>query len=508
MGTFESVMGYSSLRCSLLLLILLAVLGAVAETVARSQTLRPLIFSAPLRIPMDVHQMWYDAPTLTPEICRILGENKQRSPGWTFHFYDHVALWHFFKDKPEWRKTFASINPALGAARSDFARYCILYTYGGVYMDIKVELKHSLSSAVGRRWEGCIDGAKNDTEPWRYKHPSNEQWFLAFAPGHPYMKRVIAQIGEDVALSRTFGCVSHPHNAYVATCSKQKILHFTGPDALSRAIRSSIPDRVKYISLSDHMNYSGVSEAHKLHMYSRANLRHYAEQEDVRIFAELCWTADTRYADYVTSASGGFAIPKVIFQLQEFPCNANFGSIYDFMAYTEYMHASFAEWQVRDAFVEMGARYDEGHRIAAISWLFGGIYVPLNATIEAGFTGASRAWKDKITWYVALKDDQVVYLATPPKNDILRTSVVKGMSVGAAIVKHFQLAQLSDGMHESARHRCFVLAVQPTGKEHTVRHAQRSVLTLHREPPRAKPAVLSPNDDGSRVLAREETDAL
>ena len=87
-------------------------------------------------IPLNIFQTWYtlDLPAKMKENVDIL---KSQNPEFTYYLYDDhmcrdfiqthfdkVVVWAFDKLKP-------------GAYKADLWRYCILYMYGGVYLDIK-----------------------------------------------------------------------------------------------------------------------------------------------------------------------------------------------------------------------------------------------------------------------------------------------------------------------------------------------------------------------------------
>ena len=87
-------------------------------------------------IPLNIFQTWYtlDLPAKMKENVDIL---KSQNPEFTYYLYDdHMCRdfiqTHFDKDVV-W--AFDKLKP--GAYKADLWRYCILYMYGGVYLDIK-----------------------------------------------------------------------------------------------------------------------------------------------------------------------------------------------------------------------------------------------------------------------------------------------------------------------------------------------------------------------------------
>lgn len=87
-------------------------------------------------IPLHVYQTWYtkDLPPKMKEYNDLLKEQNQE---FTFHLYDDKECSEFIKKNfsKNVYDTFEKLIP--GAFKADLWRYCILYKYGGIYLDIK-----------------------------------------------------------------------------------------------------------------------------------------------------------------------------------------------------------------------------------------------------------------------------------------------------------------------------------------------------------------------------------
>ena len=174
---------------------------------------------------------------LPDDIVAIIAHNKRISPKFKYIFYDDNDCEQFIKKHYDDNvyNAFKSINDCYGAMKADFFRYCVLYTIGGVYLDIKSKLNVDLSTIIQPSDTCILDIPRNNLEPWRTNKPTFEQWLLMFAPKHPYLMEMIQQMVYDI--TRRF----EPTIAgYPVLTTKQKILHVTGPDAFTRAIRKSI----------------------------------------------------------------------------------------------------------------------------------------------------------------------------------------------------------------------------------------------------------------------------
>lgn len=134
-----------------------------------------------------------------------------------------------------------------GPSKADIWRYCILYTHGGIYLDIDSALLFNLNGIPSDVAE-VISYEKNEikTFSWNEGWPCGEfflknslsepllhcpdnialQWFLAFKKEHPILKRVVDLIVQnaDFYKNRTFENVLHA------------VVSFTGPIVFTQAV--------------------------------------------------------------------------------------------------------------------------------------------------------------------------------------------------------------------------------------------------------------------------------
>lgn len=186
--------------------------------------------SAEYRIPMVCYQTWItkDLKMLSNTTKEIILQNRKLNPDIRFELWDDDDVNTFMKAEFSGRvyDAFTSINPKYGAARADFFRYCVLYRRGGLYLDIKSIMK--VAHIFG--WmifpdDICILDEKNSRlEDYRqeWDYGVYEQWFLAFAPEHPYLENMIDRMVRRVESK------FEPRPIGIHKSNKQKVLRLTG----------------------------------------------------------------------------------------------------------------------------------------------------------------------------------------------------------------------------------------------------------------------------------------
>ena len=100
-------------------------------------------------VPLIIHQVVKNK-RIDRNLYRLIHLNQKRNPECSFMYYDdsdiHALIRQNFDQKVY--KAFCRINPLFGPCLADFARYCILYLYGGIYMDIKSEMKKNIKPLI------------------------------------------------------------------------------------------------------------------------------------------------------------------------------------------------------------------------------------------------------------------------------------------------------------------------------------------------------------------------
>lgn len=138
---------YSRLRClpcfSIILLVIYGIVllmvlyyyylsGALDEPFGTNPTPESNISD----IPFNIFQTWH-TKQLPKHMAKCVESLKLDNPEFTYYLFDDNDCLSFLRDnfEPEVLHAYQSLKP--GAYKADLWRYCVLYKYGGVYIDIK-----------------------------------------------------------------------------------------------------------------------------------------------------------------------------------------------------------------------------------------------------------------------------------------------------------------------------------------------------------------------------------
>lgn len=189
-------------------------------------------------IPKIIHQTHRDLPE---ELARNARRLQQKNPDYHYRFWTDEDILDFIRDEfsPEIRDAYLSINPNYGPARADLFRYLCIYTFGGVYLDIKSNTTMPLSRFLLPDDAYVLTQWKRRTfwpwaKPKEGQHPvlagieggEYQQWHVIAAPRHPYLGAVIDRVLRNI----------RAYDPAVHGVGKHATLNLTGPVAYTLAI--------------------------------------------------------------------------------------------------------------------------------------------------------------------------------------------------------------------------------------------------------------------------------
>jgi mannosyltransferase OCH1-like enzyme len=140
-------------------------------------------------MPLKIFQTWY-TKNLPPKMKKVVENLKSKNPKFEHYLFDDNDCRVFIKANfpDEVLNAYDSLIP--GAYKADLWRYCVLYIYGGIYLDIKLN---------------CINGfklieltEKNHFVKDRQPPLSIYNALLACQKNHPFLLMAINQIVQNV----------------------------------------------------------------------------------------------------------------------------------------------------------------------------------------------------------------------------------------------------------------------------------------------------------------------
>ena len=139
-------------------------------------------------IPFHVYQTW-STKDLPPYMKKTIDHNKELNPDFTFHLYDDADCREFIKRHYNGDILLAYDGLKPGAYKADLWRYCILYMYGGIYMDVKIKLlfNFSLTELIySEHYVKDIEGP--------FQNIGIYNAFMVHEPRSPILSKLIQQI--------------------------------------------------------------------------------------------------------------------------------------------------------------------------------------------------------------------------------------------------------------------------------------------------------------------------
>lgn len=188
-------------------------------------------------IPRRIHQIFLNG-TLPDLLQRHTEDLKTRNPGWEYRLYDDGDA-HLFISEHHGElmlKTYRMINPDYGAARADLLRHLLIYTFGGVYLDIKSEIAKPLDEVVRSddhyllaQWDNGRGRPREGygLHPELAHVPGGEyltHWIIA-EPRHPFSRAAIDRIARNIREYKPWSGVG-----------KMGVVRTTGPSAYTLAV--------------------------------------------------------------------------------------------------------------------------------------------------------------------------------------------------------------------------------------------------------------------------------
>lgn len=221
-------------------------------------------------IPRIIHQTFDDyqkLPAALKENCQAI---KSINSDCEYRFYEDADMARFIKANydSEVYDHYDRINPCFAAARSDLFRYLCIYACGGVYLDVKAEVRKPIFASI-HAGDECIlsrwDQSEGSAHAGWGSHPdlggvhSFQQWVLIASPRHPFLASVIATVLKRID---DFDPFEYLRNSWSA------VIHTTGEVPYTQAILDVInqhPHRIVAMERDFSISYSIYGTSHNVH---------------------------------------------------------------------------------------------------------------------------------------------------------------------------------------------------------------------------------------------------
>lgn len=172
----------------------------------------------PKVIPWIIHQTWKDQ-NIPQRFKPYVRSWRNHHPDWEYRLWDDAANRNFIRTQHHW---FLPIydNYSLNIQRADAIRYFILYTYGGLYVDLDFECFKPVEPLLeGKKCVFGIESPEHSRRQGIDQIISNA--FMAAIPKHPFFYAVMKHLVTDMPEKQDFG---------------RFVLETTGPLMLSRLL--------------------------------------------------------------------------------------------------------------------------------------------------------------------------------------------------------------------------------------------------------------------------------
>jgi len=214
-----------------------------------------------VKIPRIIHQT-FRVNEFPEEIQNCVDKVKSMNPEFEYRFYNDDDCSKFVRENYDEETFFLyeSINPKYGSAKADFFRYLLMYKVGGVYLDLKSTTSAPLKDTILptdeyllTHWEG-----RDWNELLNYYHGEFQNWHVVCIPGHPFLKKTIEMVKENI-------------KNYRGQKGKRYVLQITGPIVYSQAILSMLDE---YRLYSDNSPVREFRLEHEVNLVYRNTREH------------------------------------------------------------------------------------------------------------------------------------------------------------------------------------------------------------------------------------------
>lgn len=178
------------------------------------------------KIPKNIFQIMETNITLKSQYKHVIQRVQNMNPEYKYYFVNGYEGKKFIKENFNDRIQFAYDKLLPGAFKSDLLRYCLLYTYGGVYIDFNVYMLEKFDNIIKNKYDfiSARDSRKNNSL-W--------QGFLISKPKHPILKLCIDMCCDNIINEKY---KDFKNNIDRLQAEHRNVLNISGPELIGDSI--------------------------------------------------------------------------------------------------------------------------------------------------------------------------------------------------------------------------------------------------------------------------------
>ena len=180
------------------------------------------------KIPKYIFQCMETNMTTISQYNHVINRVRNYNPGYQYFFVNGYEALDFIKSNFD-KTVFKCYNNLLpGAFKCDLLRYCLLYVYGGIYIDFNVYMLDKFNNIIedGDEFISAEDFTNNSV--W--------QGFLMAYPKHPIIKKCIDKCCENI-LAKKYD-YNKPSNT--GKSGNRNVMSITGPELVGDCINLTL----------------------------------------------------------------------------------------------------------------------------------------------------------------------------------------------------------------------------------------------------------------------------
>ena len=149
-------------------------------------------------VPLNIFQTWKSKDLLGKNLLNSIKNIQESNPEFNYLFYNDNECETFIKENFEFSVYEAYTKLVPGAYKADLWRYCILYFYGGIYIDIKYECINNFKFIDLINEKRLFPHVLDRKMGWAKKQVGFYNGFMISKPKNMFLMKLINKVVENV----------------------------------------------------------------------------------------------------------------------------------------------------------------------------------------------------------------------------------------------------------------------------------------------------------------------